>query len=147
MPIDEVELGGDGPSVMIVGIDGSDTSWRAMYYALGLARRQHSSVIAVFAFPMSLTFEGMPSTSYKDGVELAAELECAIKGLADDYHVTTHFISLMGSDPVLTLTRIAAEQRADAIVIGASQALCHRFFGSTALRCVRRRQCPVIVVP
>ena len=147
MPIEDLEPGGDGPSVMIVGIDGSDTSWRAMYYTLGLARRQHSTVTAVFAFPMSWTCQGMPSTSYEDGVKLAAELECTVKGLADDYHVTTHFIWLMGCDPVLTLGRIAAEQRADAIVIGASQALCHRFFGSTALRSVRRGQCPVIVVP
>ena len=43
------ELGSDGPTTLVVGVDGSDTSWRALYYAFGLARRQHATVVAVFA--------------------------------------------------------------------------------------------------
>ena len=44
-----IKLGCDGPTTLVVGVDGSDTATRALYYALGLARRQHSSVIAVYA--------------------------------------------------------------------------------------------------
>ncbi|MFE2428859.1 universal stress protein [Streptomyces sp. NPDC059373] len=140
------ELGGDGPSVLVVGIDGSDTSWRAMYYAFGLARRQHSTVIAVFVVTTAVAFDGMPLDTYQDGIDLAGELGRTIRALAGEYRVTTHFMCLTG-DPVLTLSGIAAEHRADAIIVGASQAFGHRLFGSKALRAVRRRQCPVTVVP
>jgi hypothetical protein len=37
-------------SLLVVGIDGSNTSWRALHYAFGLARRQGGFVVAVFAF-------------------------------------------------------------------------------------------------
>ncbi|MFJ9028288.1 universal stress protein [Streptomyces sp. NPDC102274] len=140
------ELGCDGPSVLVVGIDGSDTSWRAMYYAFGLARRQHSTVIAVFVVTTAVAFDGTPMLSYQGGIELGAELGHAVKALADEYHVTAHFMCLTG-DPVLTLSEVAAEQRADAVIIGASRSFGHRFFGSKAVRTVRRRPCPVTVVP
>jgi nucleotide-binding universal stress UspA family protein len=144
------ELGRDGPSVLIVGIDGSDTSWRATYYAFGLARRQRSTLIAVFVAPAALAFplayDAMPLTPYEDSAELAGELRRAIKLLADEHGVTTHFVCRTG-DPITTLSGIAADHRADAIIIGASQAFGHRLFGSKALGVVRRRQCPVTVVP
>ena len=145
------EIGGDGPSVLVVGIDGSDTSWRAMYYALGLARRQRCSVIAVFAVTTAIpvacdgTLIDMPETG--QGLkEMAAELRNAVQGLAEECHVSTRFVCAPG-DPVLVLGEIAAEHGADAIIIGASQAFTHRFFGSIAVRAIRRCQCPVTVVP
>ncbi|MGO8884369.1 MAG: universal stress protein [Streptosporangiaceae bacterium] len=51
------ELGTDGPTAILVGFDGSDPSWRALHYAVGLARRLASRVIAVYAhhFPRSPT--------------------------------------------------------------------------------------------
>jgi nucleotide-binding universal stress UspA family protein len=141
------ELGCDGPTTLVVGVDGSDTATRAFYYALGLARRQHCSVIAVYAMTGPLVYEAeMSAAQYQATRELAEELEHKIQALAADYQVKTQFVSVAG-DPVTVLIKIAAAHRADGIVLGASKAIGHRLFGSTAVRAVRRCGCPVTVVP
>lgn len=151
----------DTSRVLVVGIDGSETSWRALYYAFGLARRQRGAILAVFADPSAATFDGLPTTvasrsaafdGRPDGSRhardaLVAELHDAIYTLSDEYHVAAEFITTK-REPVDTLVRLAAERRAEAIVVGASQSLAHKLFGSTAVRTVRRsRCCPVTVVP
>jgi nucleotide-binding universal stress UspA family protein len=141
------ELGCDGPTTLVVGVDGSDTATRALYYALGLARRQHSSVIAVYAMTTPADFDGaMCAAAFQASHEVAEELKAKIQGLAADYHVKTKFVSVAG-DPVAVLIKIAAAHRADGIVLGASQAIGHKLFGSAAVRAVRRCRCPVTVVP
>lgn len=140
------ELGCDGPSVVVVGVDGSDTSWRAVYYAFGLARRQRSTVVAVFALAAALAPDGTPLVAPGDDRDPGGELRSEISALAAEHRVCTEFVCVTG-EPVLALTTLAAERRADALVVGASQALAHRFFGSKALRAVRRSRCPVTVVP
>jgi nucleotide-binding universal stress UspA family protein len=140
------EVGCDGPSVLVVGVDGSNTSWRALYYAFGQARRQGGRVVAVFAIATTGAYNGTLMNPYDANVELAGELKHAIRALADEYHVATRFICLPG-DPVATLTKVAVDQRADAIVLGASEAFGHRLFGSKALRAVRRGRFPITVIP
>jgi nucleotide-binding universal stress UspA family protein len=141
------ELGCDGPTTLVVGVDGSDTATRALYYALGLARRQHCSVIAVYAMTTPADFDGaMCAAAYQASLEVAEELKPKIQALAADYHVKTKFVSVAG-DPVTVLIKIATAHHADGIVLGASQAIGHKLFGSAAVRAVRRCRCPVTVVP
>lgn len=141
------ELGSDGSSLLVVGLDGSETSWRALYYAFGLARRQRSTVVAVFAFTPVATFDGSPTCTWDAGQQLAAELRSAVGALSAEHDVTAEFVCAQ-RDPVVSLTEVAAARRADAIIIGASsKALSHKLFGSKAVRTVRRSRCPVTVVP
>ncbi len=49
--------------------------------------------------------------------------------------------------PFQALNQIAAERRADAIIVGASKQAGHRFVGSLAVHLVRNASCPVTVVP
>lgn len=48
------ERGTDGPEVIVIGVDGSDSSMRAAAYAAGLARRQGALLTVVYVQP-SLT--------------------------------------------------------------------------------------------
>lgn len=142
----EFELGSDGPSLLVVGIDGSETSWRALYYAFGLARRQRASVLAVFAFVPLAAFTGIPACTWTTGQELADELAAAVRILSAEHGVDAEFVCTQ-DDPVRTLVRLAATRYADAIVIGASRALLHRFVGSKVARTIRRSRRPVTIVP
>jgi nucleotide-binding universal stress UspA family protein len=141
------EFGRDGPTTLVVGFDGSETATRALYYALGLARRQHSSVIAVYAMTTLACYdEATGAVPYQASLELAEELKPKIEALAADYHVQTTFMPVAG-DPATVLIKIAAAHHADGIVLGASKAIGHKLFGSAAIRAVRRCRCPVTVVP
>jgi nucleotide-binding universal stress UspA family protein len=143
----DFELGCDGPTTLVVGVDGSDTATRALYYALGLARRQHCSVIAVYAMTGPLGYDAeMGAAQYQASLDLAEDLNLKIVVLAADYHVKTQFVTMTG-DPATVLIKVAAAQHADGIVLGASKAIGHKLFGSTAVRAVRRCRCPVTVVP
>lgn len=138
--------GPEGPSLLVVGVDGSDTSWRALHYAFGLARRQRSTVVAVFAFTPVGTSDGIPASTWHTGEELAAEIAAMIGELSAEHRVAAEFVRTQ-RDPVAIMTEVATERRADAIIVGASKALGHRLFGSKAVRTIRRSRCPVIVVP
>jgi nucleotide-binding universal stress UspA family protein len=141
------ELGCDGPTTLVVGVDGSDTATRALYYALGLARRQHSRVIAVYAVPAPGGYDAaLGAVQYQASLELAEELKSKIRALAADYHVKVQFVSLAGA-PLAALIKVAAAHHADGIVLGASKTIGHKLFRSTAVRAVRRCPCPVTVVP
>lgn len=148
----EFELGTDGPSVILVGIDDSVTALRAASYTAGLARRQGARVVALYVAPMS----GMPLVTAAGAGVLAAENEAhdeIAKELADraeamgrELGIAVTFLTAHG-DPYHEITRVAMETRADAIVVGASLKAGHRLMGSLAVRLVRAGKWPVTVVP
>ena len=143
------ELGTDGPSTIVVGVDGSTTSMRAGAYAAGLARRQKSRLVVVHV----LTVRGL-ATLVPAGVvalrqanqEIAEDLRRQVAEAAEARGVPVTFVAVQG-DPYLELVRIADQVRADVVVVGASTKRTHRLAGSLAARLVRAGRWPVTVVP
>jgi nucleotide-binding universal stress UspA family protein len=145
----QFELGTDGPNVVLVGLDGSRTSRRAMAWAAGLARRQGAKLVVVFVQRPSASAAmspGLAGAMPQVTEEIAAEMEAELVPRAAEIGVQLEFISVVG-DPWTELTRIADELRVDAVVVGASESAGHRIIGSLAGRLVRAGRWPVSVVP
>src|SRR5260370_10566933 len=130
------ELGTDGPTAILVGMDGSPTSLRAGAYAAGLARRQHARLVAVFVGPLASLSTAAPMSGAAVAVaqgeafdETSEELRRLVEEGARDRGIFATFVARRG-DPFSELPRVADEIRADAVVVGASAQAGHRFIGS-----------------
>lgn len=146
------ELGTDGPTAILVGVDDSTTSLRAASYAAGLARRQSASLTAVYVGPLvsmagSATGAGDLIAAERDAFdETAGDLRRRAEEAGRDLGIDVTFVAAQG-DPFTEIRRIADETRADAVVVGASAKAGHRLIGSLAVRLVRAGKWPVTVVP
>ncbi len=144
----EFEFGNDGPSVIVAGIDGSETSLRAGAFAAGLARRERSRLVCVFVdtVPGYVAVAAGGLTPMPVGDQMSTELEKLV-GEGAAYHGVAAELIVRRGDPFAELTRVAGDLRADIVVVGASTHAGHRLIGSLAVRLVRAGRWPVTVVP
>jgi nucleotide-binding universal stress UspA family protein len=144
------ELGKDGPTRILVGVDGSDTSLRAAAYAAGLARRQGAQLIMLYvkAGPptASVAAPGAYAALNESRDQIAAELRQTLEEHAPRLGLDAEFV-VRGGSPYAGLLRLAEERKVDAIVVGASMQAGHRLIGSLAAKLVRHATWPVTVVP
>jgi nucleotide-binding universal stress UspA family protein len=146
------ELGTDGPTAILVGVDGSTTATRAGWYAAGLARRQGARLIAVYVSPLAsaaVAAPGGPSLMAAEQQardEVAEDMRKRAEETARELGIGITFMVAHGS-PFHEIVRLADETKADAIVVGASTKAGHRFVGSLAVHLVRLGKWPVTVVP
>ncbi|WP_326781959.1 universal stress protein [Streptomyces longwoodensis] len=149
-PAQGFERGTDGPKVILVGVDGSDTSMRAAAYAGGLARRQNALLAVVYVQPVMAagTALGAPVAETTDGIaeDLVAEIRVAAERVKGIFDVRWEFHTFRG-DPYNGLVKAAEELKADAVIVGASEQAGHRLIGSVAVRLVKAGRWPVTVVP
>jgi nucleotide-binding universal stress UspA family protein len=147
------ELGTDGPSTVVVGVDGSPTSLRAAAYAAGLARRQRTRLIIVYARKQPTAFVSIADAtglvaveSMRAQDEVEAQLREALHTQARILDIDARLLVRYG-DPLTVLCEVATEVRADAVIVGSSASIGHRIAGSIAVRLVRAGRWPVTVVP
>ncbi|MFR9800530.1 universal stress protein [Streptomyces sp. MS06] len=144
------ERGTDGPKVIVVGVDGSDSSLRAAAYAGGLARRQRALLAVVYVQPVLAAGAAMGApvagTTEEIAEDLVRQIREATERVRGIFEVRWEFHTVRG-DPYSGLVEAADDLRADAVVVGASEQAGHRFVGSVAVRLVKAGRWPVTVVP
>lgn len=143
-------------TVIVVGIDGSDTSWDAFCWACGEARRTAGRAIAVFVSPIGgagAVAASVPGSSV--GIDYATLANCAaaqadqLRSQAEAYaaerDISLSFVHVRGA-AAKELLRVADADHADLIVVGRSAKARHHLAGSLGRRLTRKRQAPIVVV-
>ena len=135
--------------MLLVGVDGSDTSLRAGAYAAGMARRERARLICLYVRPLTAVAgvgAGAVLSMQEAYDAVAADLRQAVETQRAWLGIRAEFVERSGN-PFAEIVRLADEVRADAVIVGASTKAGHRFVGSLAVHLVRASRWPVTVVP
>jgi nucleotide-binding universal stress UspA family protein len=143
-------------ALIVVGIDGSDTSWDAFCWACGETIRLGGRTVAVFVGPTSGAASATASASLTGAVvpygaiqqsvtDQAEKLSVQVGAYGHDHGVDVAFVHTRG-DAAKELLRIANSDHADLLVVGRSTKARHRIAGSLGRRIIRRRGAPIVVV-
>lgn len=136
--------------VIVIGLDGSSTSWDAFAWAAEEITRTGGSLIAVYVAP---TVEpgaefGAPinyGAAEEARDEMVGQLKDEAERRARDLGVPLRFVRELG-DAAHALTRVSSSMGADLIVVGKSSKVLHHLAGSLGRRLVARHDGPAIVV-
>jgi nucleotide-binding universal stress UspA family protein len=144
--------------VVVVGIDGSDTSWDAFWWACGEVRRLGGRLVAVFVSAIAMfdplavaagvsfaavAVEQVPSD--QRATRQAEQLRGRVERCAADANLAATFVHAHG-DATNELLQVAQAQHADLIVVGKSTKARHNVAGSLGRRLIGKRDVPVVVV-
>lgn len=140
-------------AVIVVGVDGSETSVHAGAYAAGMARRLRGVLVCVYVHSIGGLTAATPTVIpavQEAQRDVVAEIKQAIVDAKVQWDVEgvleIEFLERTGN-PFKEIVAVATERRADAVVVGASMQAGHRLVGSLAVHLVRAAQWPVTVVP
>jgi nucleotide-binding universal stress UspA family protein len=143
------------PAVVVIGLDGSATSWDAFWWGCGEATRLHGRAIAVYVSPLTATAaaaaaaSGFPICDYQAfevaGTEQAAELRADALRQVAGQPLDLTFVHAWG-DPAQELLRVSRAVQASVIAIGRSTKLRHRIAGSLGRRLITKPRAPLIVI-
>jgi nucleotide-binding universal stress UspA family protein len=145
--LDSTNDGGGTKPVIVVGLDGSPTSWNAFAWAAGEAARTDGRLIVLFVAPVvepGAEF-GMAAASLEARHEMVEQLRVEAEKRARDLGTQMTFVRELGG-AARVLTRLSRSVNADLIVVGKSSKMLHHVAGSLGRRLVSRRDGPAIVV-
>lgn len=151
------ERSGADATTIVVGLDGSETSWSALWWGCGEARRLAGRVIAVYvtcttsaAAATAALATGFDTGAYALAAKecdaaRAAKLKTELERKTSELDLEIPFLHMQGN-PAEQLTRIAHKTHADIIAVGRSTKLRHHLAGSLGHGLSRNRKAPIIVV-
>ncbi len=134
---------------IVVGVDGSDVSHRALRWAIDEAGLRDAVVIALHAWQPVLTTAKTRGAYYREEVGdtmAAAVLDDAMDAVSASDGARVERRSVR-ADPAHAL--LEAGEGADLVVVGARRlsAVGRLFLGSVSTQVVHHARCPVVVVP
>ena len=141
---------GGGAPALVVGLDGSPSSWDAFSWAAGVAARANGRVVAVYVMPWPDPAAAFGAPYDYDGIErarreIAHELTDEAAQRARDLGVSVSFVGARG-DVSRALADVARTMHAELIVVGKSAKWLHHLGGSLSHRLTCRNDAPVVVV-
>jgi len=133
---------------ILVPIDFSENSTKALEFAIYMAARKHAKITLVHVMEVVYDFASQAAIAldsmYSDGEKLLKELiqKYAAADLEMDYEIADGVASI-------SLARIAEEKGATLIIMGTQGAsgIQKALFGTTTVNLIRETNCPVLVVP
>jgi K+-sensing histidine kinase KdpD len=136
--------------VIVVGLDGSSSSWDAFCWSVGEALRTNGEVVAVYVLPLTDAAAAFGVPYDYAGVEQARrdvvdELRSEATQRAHELGVALSFVTERG-DATRALTDIARSVHANLVVVGRSAKRLHHLAGSLSRRLTSRNDAPVVVV-
>lgn len=136
-------------SVIVVGIDGSEGSRRALRWALTEASLRRNTVEVVTAWPTS---DLVAKMEYLDAAEtqqaaVATQHRVIDEELKNVSNPPMLSYQVVHGDPVEAL--LLASSHAELLVVGghSSSSIGHVMLGSVSEACARMAECPVVVLP
>ncbi|MFC9059321.1 universal stress protein [Streptomyces sp. NPDC057074] len=139
----------DGTRSVLIGVDGTEPSFRAVDHALDEARRMGATAVGVFVRPIvySCWAASHASVVLRDASEACrAEAAAYFGERALACGVTHAFFERLG-DPAHEIAEVADGLRADLVVLGRPAGLSRHIPGSVCARLVRTARWPVLTVP
>lgn len=142
-------------SEILVGVDRSDQSRRAVEFAVAQALERTGTVVVVHVIPWSPYSFNTPTENEHRHTQKAAEIAAAseqvidpLVGLVRGAGVALEVVVTHG-DPVETIITIAEERHSDHIVLGRTgdSRVRQAIFGSIPGHLVQEAPVPVTVVP
>jgi nucleotide-binding universal stress UspA family protein len=137
---------------ILVPVDFTDTSDRALSYAVELARKFDASITVVHAYQIPVY--GFPDGAYITAADVAAQISTASQGRLDAI-IESQKLSNIPMTGILRdgvaweeINAVAQEIRADLIIIGTHgrRGLARALLGSVAENVIRTAKIPVLVI-
>jgi nucleotide-binding universal stress UspA family protein len=133
---------------IVLAVDGSESSDRALTFAGELAKQSGGRIVAVHI--KELVAGRFAGPVHVDEDEIQAKIRQQIKDLSDaGVNIAVEMHSTMTGGPAPVIAEAAGRENADVIVTGTRghTALAGVIVGSVAQRLLHVAPCPVLVVP
>lgn len=143
---------------ILVAVDGSDTSQNALTHAIGLARSQHATLLAVYVVeypsaiyysPMYLNPKPLHEAMMAEGRHVLEKARLCIDEAGIKGETRLVDSGLLSGSVADEIGKAASEAKADVVIMGTHGRRGFRrlVMGSVAEAFVRQSRCPVILIP
>jgi nucleotide-binding universal stress UspA family protein len=137
-----------GDRHVLVAVDGTEPSLRAVAYAVGVARRQGLKLVVLYVHSVGMLAMApeVACEMRRSNIEAAAALRGEIARQTCECSVDIVLVERLGS-PYAEIVRLASELHVDAVVVAAGARFGFRLAASPTVRLARAAKWPVTITP